>query len=197
MSKKILDAKTIFDIILLGKCGIRNKDIMEKYPEISFPTISRITMRSASAAEKYIRYNEFLKSHKSFEDFMDEFWKDFPQPEYWPTEVVNDIWRFYTKHNILATYKEFELNFSYGKFIELFELKKLKKVFDKNNFGIIPKTKDEIIKEVKKENKLKECGFIINEIETDVAKGDKEDNVKDLIERLKSLTGAAEVILKF
>ena len=178
MSRKILDAKIVYKVLELSVKGFNGVEINEKISDISYPTINRI-ITGNFASKKYIEYKKFFNKNEdiSFENFMVYFWRDFPQPEYWPDEEIVRMTKLSVKKDLVDIYKLFEIKFSFPKFKELWL-----------NDSIKNKFKKAIKNEKNQTEKIKKT----KEIEDN-----KNESVSDLIKKLKDLTGAEEVILKF
>ena len=176
MSRKFLDMKDVFDIILLAKKGRKLVDIQKEYPQYSFTTISRIcSSRNNSASSKYAKYRKFIEVTESWPHFKEKFFIDFPQPQYWPAEFLKKLVRDSAHYSYRELIKKYELNFSEYVLKNLFESGEIKKYLK----DILNKS----AAEVKDKQVAEEKSSDFNEIAA-------------LIKKLKKL-GAKEVIVKF
>ncbi len=176
MARKILSMKVVHGIMLDGIVGKKIKDIQKEYRDISYSTIYRLVNDTEFAADKYNIFRNFISKHPKFIDFQKEFWNYFPEPQAWPDNIILDIYKKIQKYDLKIVYNNYELQFSYDTFKKLYKNGELKKAFD------IAWSKNHDQSKLYSPNIYKE---------------NKEEDVNDLIERLKSLTGASKVILEF
>jgi len=176
MARKTIDMKDIFDIILLSKKIKNLMEINKRFPQYSYPTISRIvSVNNNSSASKYIKYREFILATNSWKLFKDKFFMDFPQPKYWPVEILKGVVRDSAKHS----YKELLLKYSFN-----FSEATLKKLFET---GEIKTALKAVL------NTPVKCKMVEEEVEE---KSGNFNEIAALVERIKAL-GAKEVIIKF
>ncbi len=179
MARKKLDMRIVHGIILESIVGKNMKEIRKIYPDVSYSTIYRLTHIDKFTAKKYGIFRKFISEHPKFIDFQKEFWSYFSEPQMWPDNIILDIYKKIQKYDLKFVYANFEIKVSYDTFKKLYKNGELKKAFD------IAWSKNHDQSKLYSPNIYKEV------------KENKEEDVKELIERLKSLTGASEVILKF
>jgi len=195
---KYLDMKDVHEIISAGLRGENIAKVAAKYP-YGYSTIQRLMTGGPSTAKKYYPYMKFIEKNPEFEDFKKEFWRDFPQPEFWPEYIIKNIIKKSAIENLYEIYKNYEFNFSFPTFRQLFINGEMKKAFKK----ILEKeAQEKIAPEKIAPEKIAPEKIQIKEtqektpISADIVEIEKND-LEKLIENLKRITGAKEIKLIF
>ena len=180
MARKYTDPKDFFNIVKKYIYGINVAKIFDEYKDkYSWSTVYRIaTGNHAANTIGYLR--QIVINSRNFDDFIKQTWKYFPFPEYWPTDK-------------LCTMIQYSATHEYSEIVDRFGLKfkviMLRKIFENGAIKKAAKTKC-----IKSNVTIEKPRVSVAEIE--VIETDKHLIVAELIEQLKQLTGAKEIIIK-
>ena len=174
---KVINPKTFFEIFYLFKVEkLKLAQILDAIEgKASYATISRICNNSVGGNKLYTKWKVFLiENNFNFEKFVNEFWRSFPYPEFWPRDILCRIVNESAVVPLYQIHKKYEFDFTLSTFKKLFE--------------------DGTIKTAVKKKCLKQKEITKN---APTSAPVKSNLVNELIEKIKETTGAKEVILKF